>query len=78
VTLAQFAVLNALVTHSPTSVTGLAERTGMNRSWLSRTIHTLATLGYVSRASSPTDGRRADVGLTAKGRALLADHEARR
>jgi DNA-binding MarR family transcriptional regulator len=69
--LAQLAVLQALAQQSPTSLTGLAERTGMNRSWLSRTIRHLASQGYVSRARSATDARRAELAITPHGRSLL-------
>lgn len=70
--LAQLAVLRALAHQSPTSMTGMVERTGMNRSWLSRTIGLLAQQGYVSRRPSRTDARRIEVVITRQGRALLA------
>jgi DNA-binding MarR family transcriptional regulator len=69
--LAQLAVLKALVRQSPTSLTGLVERTGMNRTWLSRTVKRLANQGYVSRSRSATDARRAEVAITHQGRSLL-------
>lgn len=69
---AQLAVIRALVHQSPSSLTGLAERTGMNRSWLSQAVGVLARQGYVSRARSRTDARRAEISITAQGRALLS------
>ena len=68
---AQLAVLQALARQSPMSLTGLVERTGMNRTWLSRTVLHLVEGGYVSRVRSATDARRAEVAITAQGRVLL-------
>lgn len=69
--LAQLAVIRALAHQSPTSLTGLAERTGMNRSWLSQTVRVLAQQGYVARTRSRTDARRAEISITAQGRSIL-------
>ncbi len=69
---AQLAVIRALVHQSPTSLTGLVERTGMNRSWLSQTIRVLVNQGYVSRTRSQIDARRVELSATAEGQALLS------
>jgi DNA-binding MarR family transcriptional regulator len=69
--LAQLAVIRALAHQSPTSLTGLVERTGMNRSWLSQTVRVLAQQGYVTRTRSATDARRAEISITPQGRAVL-------
>jgi len=69
--LAQLAVIRALAHQSPTSLTGLAERTGMNRSWLSQAVRVLAQRGYVTRTRSATDARRAEISITPQGRAIL-------
>jgi DNA-binding MarR family transcriptional regulator len=68
---AQLAVLQALAHQSPTSLTGLVERLGVNRTWLSRTVRRLANEGYVSRTRSATDARRAELVITPRGRSLL-------
>jgi DNA-binding MarR family transcriptional regulator len=68
---AQLTVLHALARQSPMSVTGLVERTGISAPWLARSIRVLAERGLASRKASSPDARRAEISLTAKGRAFL-------
>jgi DNA-binding MarR family transcriptional regulator len=51
----------------------LAIRSGLNASTVSRAVTALVTHGLVERRADPTDKRATFLGLTAAGRAALAD-----
>lgn len=51
----------------------LAARTGLDPSTVSRSVTSLVALGLVERRADPADGRASVLGLTASGRAALAD-----
>ena len=53
-------------------VTDLAERAGMTKQSMAYLVDDLETLGYVTTAPDPTDGRAKLVVPTAKGMSLLA------
>ncbi len=69
---AQLFVLHQLSAGEALSVGALAERTFTHQSSVSVVVTRLATRGLVRRRKGADDGRRTDVTLTARGRALLA------
>jgi DNA-binding MarR family transcriptional regulator len=69
---AQLFVLQRLSGARALSVNELAERTFTHQSTVSVVAKRLCELGYVVRGASSSDGRRTELALSPKGRALLA------
>ena len=69
---AQLFVLKALSGAPAMSLNDLAARTCTHQSTVSVFVKRLVDRGLVSRATSQVDARRVDLGLTRRGRALLA------
>lgn len=67
-----FGVLNQLTLQGPMSVGDLAQVIGITHVSVSQTCRSLATAGMVSFKADSRDGRRRELTLTAKGRALVA------
>ncbi|MCC6736823.1 MAG: MarR family transcriptional regulator [Bauldia sp.] len=55
------------------SMTALAASLGVQPPTITKMVGRLATAGYVERRNSETDGRQANVFLTARGRKVLAE-----
>lgn len=70
ITIAQFGVLGALRHWGPLPIGELAERLGMDRTTLSRTLKPLEAQGLAS-SDTAADARRRPVAITAQGRAAL-------
>ena len=68
---AQLFVLHLLERDGPASVNALAARSFTHQSSVSVVVTRLADAGYVERRRAEDDARRAEVALTARGRALL-------
>jgi DNA-binding MarR family transcriptional regulator len=68
---AQIFVLHELSRTSPLSVNELAERTMTDQSTVSVVVDKLVKKGFVERARSTADARRAELGLTTKGRQIV-------
>ena len=64
---AAFLLIRWLFSFGPTSATGLAESTAMDRSSVSRLINKLKNLGYVKSEASPDDKRGILLSLTELG-----------
>lgn len=69
---AQLFALNVLAQSSPLSMNELAARTRTHQSTVSVVIKRLVAAKLVSRVVSEEDGRRLELAVTLKGRALLA------
>jgi DNA-binding MarR family transcriptional regulator len=72
VTGAQLFALKALAKDPALSLNELAARTRTHQSSVSVVVKRLVRARLVSRVTSPHDGRRVELAVTAKGRALLA------
>jgi DNA-binding MarR family transcriptional regulator len=72
ITVAQLFVLQQLADGKSRSINQLADETVTDPSTISGLMRRLVDAGLVNRKTSATDARRAEVSLTAKGRALLA------
>ncbi len=70
-TAAQLFVLSALADGVPLSLNELAERTMTDRSSVSAVVDRLGERGLLVRRQSQRDRRRAEVALTARGRAIV-------
>lgn len=70
---AQLFVLNTLSEESALSINEIAERTHTHQSSVSVVVTKLVDRGLAVRHTSARDARRAEVALTASGRALLAE-----
>ncbi len=68
---AQLFVLHELSRTSPLSVNELAERTATDQSTVSVVVNKLVSKGLVESSRSTSDGRRAQLALTAKGRLMM-------
>ena len=68
---AQTFVLHELSRDAPLSINELAERTATDQSTVSVVVHKLVDKGYVDRVRSHADARRAELGLTKKGKQLV-------
>ncbi len=68
---AQIFVLHELSRTSPLSVNDLAERTATDQSTVSVVVNKLVSKGLVESNRSPSDARRAQLALTAKGRTMM-------
>lgn len=76
---ARFRMLDAIAAEPGQSVTGLAERIGVDQPRASRLVMDAVDNGLVRRSPDPVDARRWVIELTASGRALLdSAHENRR
>jgi DNA-binding MarR family transcriptional regulator len=71
VSAAQLFILHLLEQDGPASVNDLAGRSFTHQSSVSVVVTRLAAAGLVVRTRSASDARRAEVALTARGRALL-------
>ncbi|MGW2374485.1 MULTISPECIES: MarR family winged helix-turn-helix transcriptional regulator [Kitasatospora] len=71
------AVLAALADFGPQAQRDLVQRLGIDPSDLAKVADQLGAAGYVERGRDATDRRRVSVSVTAAGRALLAELEAR-
>ncbi|MEU4115625.1 MarR family winged helix-turn-helix transcriptional regulator [Kitasatospora sp. NPDC028055] len=71
------AVLAALVDFGPQAQRDLVRRLGIDPSDLAKVADQLGAAGYVERSRDQADRRRVSVSVTAEGRALLAELEAR-
>jgi DNA-binding MarR family transcriptional regulator len=67
------AVLDRLDREGPVRLTVLAVGAGVSQPAMTELVQRLSSQGLVTRVSDPADGRAALVGITAAGRALLAD-----
>ena len=65
------AALATVERHGPLTPSELAEIERVKRPTATRTIRVLAEAGLVTRTPDPSDGRSAQVGVTAEGRARL-------
>jgi DNA-binding MarR family transcriptional regulator len=65
---AAFLIVRWLLSYGPTSATGLAESTAMDRSSVSRLVNQLKHLGYVKSEAYPQDKRGVLLSLTELGR----------
>lgn len=72
VTAAQLFVLETLAAEESLSVNELAERTYTDQSTVSVVAKRLVERGLVARERSAADGRKVDLALTKRGRALIA------
>ena len=72
VTGAQLFVLKTLSTADSLSLNELADRTRTHQSTVSVVVKRLVSNGLVRRTTSSVDGRRLELAVTSKGRALLA------
>ncbi|MGQ0840632.1 MarR family winged helix-turn-helix transcriptional regulator [Actinokineospora sp.] len=70
---ASYALLLHLSDIGPVRAADVVERTGLDKSTVSRQIARLAELGLVERVPDPSDGRARLVQLTATGSARLAE-----
>jgi DNA-binding MarR family transcriptional regulator len=70
---AQLFVLQCLARQSPCSVNELAARTATDQSSVSVVVSKLVEGGSIKRVTSSIDRRRAELSLTAKGKALLSN-----
>ncbi len=70
ITIAQFGVLGALRHWGPLPIGELAERLGLDRTTLTRTLKPLEAQGLMS-SDTATDARRRPVAITTQGRAVL-------
>ncbi|MGZ3700104.1 MAG: MarR family winged helix-turn-helix transcriptional regulator, partial [Bdellovibrionota bacterium] len=70
---AQLFVLQSLSGEKALSINELAERTFTHQSSVSAVVSKLVERGLLSRAASPGDARRAELALTASGRAMLRE-----
>jgi DNA-binding MarR family transcriptional regulator len=68
---AQLFVLHTLAERPAASLNDLAARTFTHQSSVSVVVHRLVRRGLVSRTRSPDDGRRVQLALTPRGRAVL-------
>jgi MarR family transcriptional regulator, organic hydroperoxide resistance regulator len=68
---AQTFVLHELNRDAPLSINDLASRTATDQSTVSVVVNKLVAKGFVARARSDSDGRRAELILTARGKQLL-------
>lgn len=66
-TLTQCTIITELGRSGACTLAGLARRLGLDKSWLSRAVDTLAASGTVYKASHPSDRRSIIIGLTAAG-----------
>jgi DNA-binding MarR family transcriptional regulator len=66
------AVLGSLDRRGPQRITTMAAAEGVSQPSMTQLVQRLEQRGLVSRASDPSDGRVALVGLTDEGRAVLA------
>jgi len=74
----QFAVLVALRTHGPHTLSALAERDSITAPSMNRTVNALEELGYVTRVADAEDRRRVRIAITEAGREVVADTVERR
>jgi DNA-binding MarR family transcriptional regulator len=74
----RMAVLGRLDRDGPSSISDLATSEKMRPQSMAQTVSDLQAAGLVSRRPDPTDGRRAFIELTARGRELLQTTRARR
>jgi DNA-binding MarR family transcriptional regulator/ribosomal protein S18 acetylase RimI-like enzyme len=65
-----FAVLAALRRGAPATVTDLADRLGLSHQAVSKTLRSMDERGLIRNVEDPTDRRRRQVDLTARGRRL--------
>lgn len=72
----QEGILLALGAEDGQSMTGLAGALGVQPPTITKMVGRLAANGYVQRRSSETDGRQANVFLTARGKKTLAEIDA--
>jgi DNA-binding MarR family transcriptional regulator len=72
ITNAQLFLLRQFTTAAPMSVNELAERVHARQNTVSSVVGRLTAAGLVEKLRSSTDGRRAALSLTPKGRRLLA------
>ena len=68
---AQLFVLHELGKNPGCSIGEVADRTHTDQSSVSTVVSRLVSTGFVKRSASAEDGRRAELRLTARGRALL-------
>jgi DNA-binding MarR family transcriptional regulator len=68
---AQMFVLHELNRDAPLSINDLAARTATDQSTVSVVVNKLVAKGFVASARSDSDGRRAELVLTAKGKQLV-------
>ncbi|MGH7475496.1 MAG: bifunctional helix-turn-helix transcriptional regulator/GNAT family N-acetyltransferase [Longimicrobiales bacterium] len=71
--LAEARVLYELAHHESTTATTLAGELGLDAGYLSRILRRLQRRGLVARTSSPRDGRRKPLALTATGQVAFAE-----
>lgn len=64
-------ILYAVSVHQPMGMRELAARTGRDKSTLTPLVNRLIRHGYLSRLTSSTDRRRAEIRLTKKASALV-------
>ena len=73
----QMALLAALDSHGPQTVSVMVEALGVSQPSVTRNLSGLVTLGLVELRATPGDRRQKTAALTAAGKALLADVKAR-
>jgi len=77
-TLAEMRVLYELAHRSEATATELGRELGLDAGYLSRILRRFQQQGLIRKETSPSDARRSELTLTAKGRQAFAPLEARR
>ncbi|WP_353810453.1 MarR family winged helix-turn-helix transcriptional regulator [Agromyces sp. SYSU T00194] len=69
--LATEAVAALVGREEPATVNAVADEIGIDQSGASRLVKSAVDAGYVTLVTNPTDGRRREVAVTPRGRAVL-------
>ena len=78
VTDGQLSVLFVLAKHGPQTLGSLSDYDRVSAPSMNRTVNRLVGNGLVTRESSPEDGRKVLIDLTAAGQAIVTETKARR
>jgi DNA-binding MarR family transcriptional regulator len=71
ISIGQYSVLGALVTHGPKTPRELAEQERVQPPSMTRTLNCLVEAGLVARTDHPDDGRQVLMSVTERGAALI-------
>ena len=74
----QLSVLFVLAKHGPQTLTSLSEHDRVSPPSMNRTVNRLVESGLVARDSSPDDGRKVLISLTAQGDEIVRETKRRR
>jgi DNA-binding MarR family transcriptional regulator len=78
ISIAQYSVLGALVTHGPKTPRELAEHEKVQPPSMTRTLNCLVEAGLVTRTDHPADGRQVLVSVTERGTSVVQETRKRR